>query len=114
VGDEAQAVEAELVNVTAELQAARQKKRVDRTFDRYRKTPWDHARDARIKTLTHDTLASQPQWLIDELTKLHTSGQLAALTPQELKTHVVAKAVALDGGHPAPAAEPPTIELAPG
>lgn len=86
-------------------------KQVDRTFDRYRKTPWDQASDARIKALTADTLASQPEWLIDELSKLHTTGQLAALTPEQLKTHVVAKAVTLDGGRPA--AEPPGVELAP-
>ena len=113
VDDEAQAVEAELARLTTELRAARQSKRIDRTFDRYRKTPWDAARDARIQTLTHDTLANQPQWLIDELVKLHTAGQLSALTPEELKSHVAAKAATLDGGRPALAAEPPTIELAP-
>jgi len=51
--------------------------------------------------------------LIGELTKLHTSGQLAALTPEELKNHVVAKTVTLDGGQLAPVAEPPTIEPTP-
>lgn len=112
-GDEAQAVESELANVIAELRTARQTKRVDRTFDRYRKTPWDHARDTRIKTVTADTLTTQPDWLIDELTKLHTSGQLAALTPEQLKSYCVTKAVALEGRLTVAAPRPPTVELEP-
>ncbi|MEQ8438060.1 MAG: MobF family relaxase [Ilumatobacter fluminis] len=112
-GDELKAVEAELAKATDQLRTARQAKRVDRTFDRYRKTQWDHARDARINTLTADTLAGQPQWLIDELSKLRRSGQLSALTPDALRTQVVRTAIALDGGNRAPAAATPTIEPAP-
>jgi hypothetical protein len=115
--DETEALERELASVTAELRAARQSKRLDRTFGRYRKTPWDQARGARIKTLGHDTLASHPEWLIDELAKLHTTGQLATLTAEALMTHVVAMAVALDGGQttgsPAIAPAPGPVHLAP-
>lgn len=114
VGDEAHAVEAELAKVTTELRTARQTKRVDRTFDRYRKSPWGQARETRIQTLAADTLTNQPEWLIDELAKLHTAGQLAALSPEALKAHVVAKASTLDGGTAAamPGAPKP-VEISP-
>jgi hypothetical protein len=46
------------------------------------------------------------------MTRLHTTGQLTALTPEALTTHVVARAVALDGGQRGVAAEPPEVELA--
>jgi conjugative relaxase-like TrwC/TraI family protein len=111
-GEEIGAVEAELAQVTADLRAARQSRRVSRTFDRYRRTPCDKARDARVTTITNDVLTGQPDWLVDELLTLHNAGQLSALNPEALKRYVVAKAVSLDGGHPSNALGPPAITVA--
>ena len=115
-GPERDAVDAELAQLAHELRAARRSQLVEDSFSRYHRTPWDQARENRIKTLTNDTLTRQPEWVIDEVRHLHTTGQLAALTPEALATHITAKAVALDGGQPtaaAPAPEPPTVDLAP-
>ena len=114
---ERDAIDAELTEIAHELRATRRNQLVESSFSRYRRTPSDQARENRIKTLTRDTLTGQPEWMVDELHHLHTSGRLTTLTPEALATHIAAKAVALDSGQAitpaAPAVEPPAIDLAP-
>ena len=114
-GPERDALDAELTKVGQELRTARRRQLVEGRFDRYRRTPWDQARENRIKTLTRDTLTRQPEWVVDEVRRLHTTGQLAALAPEALATHITAKAVSLDGGQPTtgPAVALPAVDLAP-
>lgn len=114
-GPERDALDAELAKLTHELWATRQNHRVEDSFSRYHRTPWDQARENRIKTLTRDTLTDQREWVVDELRHLHTAGQLTTLTPEALATYIRTKAIALDGGQPVtrPAVAPPTVDLAP-
>ena len=72
-------------------------------------------RENRIRTLARDTLTHQPEWVVDEIRRLHTTGQLTTLAPEALATHITAKAVVLDGGQPStpPQLEPPTADLTP-
>jgi conjugative relaxase-like TrwC/TraI family protein len=114
-GPERDALDAELAKVAHELRTARRSQLVEGSFSRYRCTPWEQARENRIKTLASDTLTQQPEWVVDEIGRLHTTGRLATLAPEALATHITAKAVSLDGGQPptTPAAEPPTADLIP-
>lgn len=93
---EREALDAQLGKIGAELRHARRTRAVDESFARYTTTPIDDARATRITTLTHDTLASQPAWLIDGIRTLHENNQLNTRDVTDLATRIVAAAADQD------------------
>lgn len=93
---EREALDAQLDKIGAELRRARRTRAVDESFARYTTTPIDDARATRIATLTHDTLTSQPAWLIDGIRTLHENNQLNTRDVTDLATRIVAAAADQD------------------
>lgn len=93
---EREALDAQLDKIGAELRQARRTRVVDESFARYTTTPIDDARATRIATLTHDTLTSQPAWLIDGIRTLHENNQLNTRDVTDLATRIVAAAAHQD------------------
>jgi hypothetical protein len=93
---ERDAVQTELDNTGRQLRNARRERTVDDAFGRYETSPIDEARTTRITTLTHDTLATQPTWLVDHIRELHDNDQLNAYDITDLATRTAQAATQLD------------------
>jgi conjugative relaxase-like TrwC/TraI family protein len=93
---EREALDAQLDRIGAELREARRARAIDEAFARYTTTPIDDARATRIATLTHDTLTSQPTWLIDGIRTLHENNQLSTRDVPDLATRSVEAAAQQD------------------
>jgi conjugative relaxase-like TrwC/TraI family protein len=90
---EQEAIHSELATLGRDIRAARRSRTLNEAFDRYGPTTIDDARATRITTLAHDTLMTQPAWIIDEIHDLHTKGQLNTRDVTDLAariTHAVA------------------------
>jgi hypothetical protein len=85
---EQEAIDSELATLSHDLRAARRSRTLNEAFDRYAPSPIDDARATRITTLAHDTLTTQPAWLIDEIHLLHAKGQLNNRDVTDLATRI--------------------------
>ncbi len=119
---EHEALHLELVTISSEIRAARRAQAAQQAFNRYDSNPIDDARTTRIATLAHDTLTTQPAWVIDHVRHLHDHGRLASTDTAQLATRLITAAAHLDihrqlpPAWPAPPAHaidvvPPGIEL---
>ena len=86
---ERDAIDNELTALDEQLRAARREQTVERAFDRYLPDPTDDARATRITTLAHDTLTTQPAWVIDHVRHLHDNDQLNGRDVAELATRII-------------------------
>ena len=55
-------------------------------------------RAARVATLTHDVLTTQPKWVVDQLRRLHDRGELTAIDGRALAEQIAAGVTAIDRG----------------
>jgi hypothetical protein len=113
---ERDAAESELIAITRQLREARRERAIQHTFDRYLPNETDAARATRITTLAHDTLTTQPTWVIDHIRRLHDNQQLKHCDVVDLATQITHAAASIDlHGHIADIqTEPrPTANVAP-
>lgn len=94
--EEREAVEAELARVGKQLQQARRDGAVEQAFGRYETSPIEAACTSRIATIAHDTIISQPTWMVDGIRELHENGQLSGYGIGELASRIVDAATHLD------------------
>ena len=93
---EHEALHIELVNNSNEIRAARRAHAAEQAFERYTPNPTDDARTTRITTLAHDTLTTQPTWVINHIRHLHDNHLLADTDTAELATRIITTAAHLD------------------
>lgn len=116
------AVDEALEAARLELRQARREQRIDDVFARYGGTPHDDAVERRRLTVGYDALTNPPDWVVEQLHRLHDNGHLGATWVDELATRIAAAAVHLDRhGHlpehwtaidPRPATRPvPVVEI---
>jgi hypothetical protein len=79
-----------------ELRQARREQRIDGVFARYGSSPHDDAVERRRLTVGYDALTNPPDWVVDQLHRLHDNGDLGATRVDELATRIAAAAVHLD------------------
>ena len=93
---EQEALHQQLVAISSELRTARRAQAAEQAFNRYGSTPIDESRTTLITTLAHDTLTTQPGWVIDHIRHLHDHHQLATADTAQLATRIIAAATHLD------------------
>ena len=93
---EKQAIDQERTAVDAQLRAARRERVVQQTFDRYQPNELETARATRVATLAHDTLTTQPTWVVDRLRCLHGNDQLTGRDIAVLSAWIVHAAAQWD------------------
>jgi conjugative relaxase-like TrwC/TraI family protein len=90
------AVDEALEAARLELRQARREQRIDDVFARYGGTPHDDAVERRRLTVGYDALTNPPDWVVEQLHRLHDNGDLGATRVDELATRIAAAAVHLD------------------
>lgn len=94
------AVEEALRAARLELRQARREQHIDDVFARYGGGAHDDAVERRIQTLGYDVLTDPPDWVVEQLRRLHDDGHLGTTRVSDLATWIVAAAVHLDrDGH---------------
>jgi hypothetical protein len=79
-----------------ELRQARREQQADDVFARYGIGAHDDARERRRLTVGHDVLTDPPDWVVEQLRRLHDDGRLGATRIDALATRIVDAAVHLD------------------
>jgi hypothetical protein len=110
---EREAIRGELDGLGSELRQERRERTINETFSHYLPSPSDDARATRISTLAHDTLTTQPTWVIEYIRHLHDKHQLNSRDVAELATRITHAATHIDiHGHlPASWPEPSEIKV---
>jgi conjugative relaxase-like TrwC/TraI family protein len=104
----------ELATTQAELRELRRARAVDKAFGQYSPEPFS-ARAARVATITHEVLTTQPDWVVDHVRHLHDTGRLTALDLDEIAARIGESAIHRDlhGQLPATWPEGPAPAAAP-
>ncbi len=79
-----------------ELRQARREQRVEEVFARYGSSTHDDVVQRRMHTVGYDVLTDPPDWVVDELHRLHAKGRLGTTRVADLATRIVGAAVHLD------------------
>ena len=90
------AVEKALRAARLELRQARRAQRIDDVFARYGGSPHDDAVERRVHTVGCDVLTDPPDWVVEQVRRLHDDGRLGTTRVSDLATRIVAAAVHLD------------------
>ena len=79
-----------------QLRQARREQRVDDVFARYGGGAQDDAIEQRRLTVGYEVLTDPPDWVVEQLRRLHDNGRLGTTRVSDLATRIVAAAVHLD------------------
>jgi hypothetical protein len=90
------AVEDALREARVELRQARREQRIDDVFARYGGSAHDDACERRRLTVGYDVLTDPPDWVVEQLRRLHDDGRLGATRIDALATRIGDAAVHLD------------------
>ncbi len=90
------AVEKALRAARFELRQARRAQRIDDVFARYGGSAHDDAIERRRLTVGYDVLTDPPDWVVEQVRRLHDDGRLGTTRVSDLATRIVAAAVHLD------------------
>ena len=90
------AVEEALRAARLELRQARREQHIDDVFARYGGSAQDDAIGRRRLTVGYDVLTDPPDWVVEQLRRLHDDGRLGTTRVSDLATRIVAAAVHLD------------------
>jgi hypothetical protein len=90
------AVEEALRAARLELRQARREQHIDDVFARYGGSGQDDAIERRRLTVGYDVLTDPPDWVVEQLRRLHDNGRLGTTRVTDLATRIVAAAVHLD------------------
>ena len=112
---ECDALGAELAITRADLRDVRRARAVDQAVGQYIPDMFGTARRARIATVTHDALTTQPDWVIPYVRQLHDTGRLATVDPDSIVANIVRAAIHHDlhGQLPATWPDVPASAVAP-
>ncbi len=90
------AVEEALRAARLELRQARREQHIDNVFARYGGSAQDDAIERRRLTVGYDVLTDPPDWVVEQVRRLHDDGRLGTTRVSDLATRIVAAAVHLD------------------
>lgn len=90
------AVEEALRAARLELRQARREQHIDDVFARYGGSAQNDAIERRRLTVGYDVLTDPPDWVVEQLRRLHDDGRLGTTRVSDLATRIVAAAVHLD------------------
>jgi hypothetical protein len=82
------AIETEVASLNDLLRVARREQLLEQTFDRYLPSARDEARATRITTVAHDTLTTEPAWVVEHIRYLYDNDQLTTCDLPALATRM--------------------------